>query len=111
MEELEKIRKQKLRELQNAQAQKNPQQDYFQENQAINQIRQLEAQIKSRMTKSAIERFGNIKASDANRAVDLLVILGHLIQQGKIAVIDDKTFKAVLRDTADKKKDFKIIRK
>lgn len=111
MEDLEKIRRKKLRAMQEAQATREAQGAYDKEARAVEQLYQLEAQIKSRMTKAAIERFGNIKASDASRALELLGLLGRLIQQGKVAIIDDKILKSILQQTAPQKNDFKIIRK
>lgn len=110
MDELERIKRQKIRAMQEAQA--NAVQNAVQEEaQIVAQLQELEAAIKSRMTKKAIERFGNIKVSDASRAIELMGILGRLIKQGKIAIIDDKILKDVLQRTAPQKKDFKITRK
>lgn len=99
MNSLEDIRRRKLEEMMAQQ----------QEEQLVQQqIQQLEAMIKQKLTKKALERFSNIKAAHPEKAVQLLVILGQLIQAGKVNMIDDNQLKDLLVRLTPKKKDFKI---
>ncbi len=72
------------------------------------QLQQLESSVKQKFTKEALQRFGNIKAADEEKAIQVLVVLGQLIQGGKVDVIDDGQFKEILRMMATQKKDFTI---
>jgi DNA-binding TFAR19-related protein (PDSD5 family) len=105
MDSLEEIRKRKLEELQARQQQGSEEQQMQQE------LQQLETAVKSVMTKEALQRYGNIKAADNERAVQLLVILGQLLQAGRIRQVDDKLLTQVLLQITPKKRDFKITRK
>jgi DNA-binding TFAR19-related protein (PDSD5 family) len=75
------------------------------------QIDTLETLVKSRMTKEVIQRFGNIKASNPELAVQILALFGQLLQKGKIVMIDDRIFKEVITTVMPKKKEFKFTRK
>ncbi|MFH1510661.1 MAG: DNA-binding protein [Candidatus Woesearchaeota archaeon] len=104
MDNLEEIRKRKLEELQRYQQEKTEEERLQQE------LTQLETAVKSLMTKEALQRYGNIRAADNERATHLMVILGQLLQQGRIKQVDDATMRQVLLQMT-KKKDFKIVRK
>ncbi|MFH0978543.1 MAG: DNA-binding protein [Candidatus Woesearchaeota archaeon] len=106
MSELDEIRKRKLEELQQRAA--GQQQD---EAQMQQELVQLELAVKSRMTKEAMQRYGNIKLADQERSIQLLVVLGQLLQSARIQMIDDNTLKQVLLQLQQKKKDFTITRK
>jgi DNA-binding TFAR19-related protein (PDSD5 family) len=106
MDELEEIRKRKLEEMQARQVAGNQEEAQIQQ-----ELQQLEIAVKARMSKEALQRYGNIKTADNEKAVQLLLILGQLLQSGRISSIDDKTLKQVLLQATPKKKDFKITRK
>ncbi len=72
------------------------------------QIEQLEIVVKQKMTKQALERFGNIKSAHPEKAIQLLAILGQAIQAGKIEEIDDDQLKEILMKLTPEKKEFKI---
>ncbi len=110
MDELEALKRKKLEELQQEQANALTQQR-DQENQLEQQIEQLEMVVKETFTKDALSRYGNIKAAHPEKAVQLLVVLAQLIQQGKIQQINDAQLKEILKKLTPEKKDFKIIRK
>jgi len=109
MDELEKIRKKKLEQLQSMQ-QGNIQNQMQEEAQAQEQIEQLEALVKQKLTKDALQRYGNVKAAHPEKAVQLLVVLAQAIQQGQIDQVDDNTLKQILIKLTPEKKDFKIKR-
>lgn len=109
MDELEKIRKKKLEQLQGLQQEK-VQQQMQEEAQVQQQIEQLEMLVKQKLTKDALQRYGNVKAAHPEKAMQLLVILAQAIQQGQLDQIDDKTLKEILIKLTPEKKDFKIKR-
>ncbi len=110
MDELEALKRKKLEELQKEQANALTHQ-VEQENQLEQQIEQLEMVVKETFTRDALSRYGNIKAAHPEKAVQLLVVLAQLIQQGKIQQINDAQLKEILKKLTPEKKDFKIIRK
>jgi programmed cell death protein 5 len=109
MDELEKIRKKKLAQLQRLQ-QERLQQQMQEEAQVQQQIEQLEMIVKHALTKEALQRYGNLKAAHPEKAMQLLVILAQAIQQGQINQVDDKTLKQILIRLTPEKKEFKIKR-
>lgn len=106
MSELDEIRRRKLEELQN-----RYEQSASEEQQAQQEIAQLELAVKQRMSKEALQRFGNIKVADPEKAVQLLVILAQLLQSGRLTMIDDNNLRQILAQVTPKKKEFKITRK
>ena len=103
MSELDEIRQRKIMEMHQRQNE-----DIQEEMQLQQQIAQLESVVKQALTKEALERFGNLKAAYPEKAVQVLVVLGQLIQSGKINKIDDGQLKELLSTIATRKKDFKI---
>lgn len=110
MDELEELKRKKLEELkkQQEEALQNQAEEQAQLQQ---QIDQLESVVKQIFTKEALSRYGNIKAAHPEKAVQLLVVLGQLIQQGKIKQINDSQLKEILKKLTPEKKEFKIKRK
>jgi len=107
MDELEKIKQKKLKEIQEKQ-----QEQLQEELQLQQQIQQLEAVVKQFLTKEALQRYGNLKTAHPEKAIQILVILSHLIQQGKIKIkVDDQQLKEILKQITPGKKEFKIKRK
>ena len=49
------------------------------------QVQQLEAIVKQRMTKEVMQRYGNVKAANPQKALQLIAILGQFIQSGSNA--------------------------
>jgi len=97
MDELEQIKQKKLAELQQ---QQNMQQ----------QIDMVEQSIKQIMDNQAIERYGNIKTANPEKAMAVLGLLAQTMQTRKLEKIDDETLKKVLL-MLSQKKDIKITRK
>jgi programmed cell death protein 5 len=98
MDELEELKRKRLEELQKQQED----QSQFQQ-----QVEQLETLVKQRMTKEALQRFGNIKTVHPEKAMQLLVLFWQLIQANQIEKIDDETLKKVLIQI-NPKKEFNI---
>ncbi len=74
------------------------------------QIQQLEIIVKQKLTKKALERFGNVKAAHPEKAIQLLAVLGQAIQSGQINEIDDEQLKEILIKITPEKKEFNIKR-
>jgi programmed cell death protein 5 len=106
MDELEQIKQKRMEELQ--QQANNQLQEQAQLQQ---QIAQLEAIVKTTLTKEALERYGNLKAAHPEKAVQLLALIGQLIQSGKAKMITDDELKKMLVMLEPKKTQFKIQRK
>ncbi len=95
MNDVEKIKQQKLQEQMKLQQ----------------QVQQLELVVRQRLTNEALSRFGNIKAANPELAIQLMVYLGQLIQANKVGMVDDHKLKEVLQQMSAPKKEFKITRK
>ncbi len=103
---LDEIRARKLAAMQ-TRAQERTREDA----QFASQVAQLEAIIKTRMTKDAIARLGNVKTAHPERAVQAIAVMAQLIQAGRIATVDDATLKDILERLQPEKKGFRITRK
>ena len=62
------------------------------------QLTQLEISAKKKMTREAISRYGAIKLSHPEVAVQAIFIVGQAVQQGMKEIIDDEKFKEILRE-------------
>lgn len=103
MNELDQIKQRKLQELQQKQMQD--------EAKIQQQLIQVEEIVKAKLTKEAIERYGNIKAAHPDKAVQLLAFLGQLIQTGKLnETITDEKLKIILNKLTPQKREIKITR-
>jgi programmed cell death protein 5 len=75
------------------------------------QVEQLEAAVKTMLNKEALQRYGNIKAAYPEKAVQLLAVLGQLIESGRIREpLNDEELKQLLKQLTPKKKDISIRR-
>lgn len=102
MDGLEQLRQSRLLELQ---------QETAEEQQAQQQIAQLEALVKSKMTKEAVSRYAALKSMHPEKAMQALLVLAQLIQAKQAAVIDDIHLKMLLAKINPEKKEFTITRK
>lgn len=109
MDELEEIRKRKMLELRQQYSQQASQEAYD-ESQAQQQLRQIEAVVRQRMTKEALSRFSNIKAADPDKASQIMVLLAQLLQTGRLTMIDDNILKDILTRISGRKREMKIRR-
>tara|TARA_Y100000310_G_C20519742_1_gene733056 strand:+ start:346 stop:600 length:255 start_codon:yes stop_codon:yes gene_type:complete len=75
------------------------------------QIEQLELIAKQRMTPEALSRYGNLKAAHPEKAIQSIVIIVEMVQQGKLSVVTDEEYKKLLQYMTPEKKEFKITRK
>jgi len=103
--ELEEIRKRKLEQMQEQVQAKQQEQIQIQQ-----QIQALENFVKTRLTKEALIRYGNLKAGHPQLAIQILVVLSEAIKSGKVNMVDDDLLKSILKEMQPKK-ETKIIRK
>ena len=101
MTSLEELKRKKLEQLQAQQQQ---------EAQVAQQVQMLETAVRQVLTKEALERYGNLKAAHPEKAIQLLAVLGQLIQTQNIKQITDEQLKQILLQF-NQKKEFKITRK
>ena len=75
------------------------------------QIQQMELVVRQHLTSDALSRLGNVKVSNPQLAIQLIIYLGQRIQSGKVGMIDDAQFKAMLQQLSTPRREFKITRK
>ena len=106
--ELEELKKQRLEQLQQELMQKQMQEQMEMQQ----QLEQLETVAKRFMTSEAIARYGNLKAVHTEKAIQSIVVISQLIQQGKITQpITDDQYKNLLLRLTPEKKEFRITKK
>jgi len=71
-------------------------QDIQKQQEAAQQMAQLENAVKMLMTKEALSRFGNVKTAYPDRAMQTVIYFAQLVQTGKIKEITDDQLKSVL---------------
>lgn len=76
---------------------------------AEQQVAQLEYAVKSIMSPDARSRFANIKLASPQRAVQVLLVLAQLVQTGRVEHIDDSAFRDILVKLQSK--ETKILRR
>ena len=103
MNELEEIKKRKLEQMQH-----NYDGQLQQEAQLVQQIEDLENMVRPKLTKDALQRYGNLKSAHPEKAIQILAVLGQILQTEKIKQIDDGQLKAILLKITPEKKEFKI---
>jgi len=109
MADLDEIRRRKLAELQAAnQGQQRTQADEQADFQQ--KIAQLEGIAKQLFTKEALQRYGNIKAVDPEKAINVIVVLGQMIQSGRVHRVNDEMLKTLLSKLTPRKKEMNIRR-
>lgn len=76
------------------------------------QIELLENISKKYLTKEAIQRYGNLKLSHPEKAINAIALIVQLVNSGQITdKIDDNQFKEILKRMDTQKKSFKITKK
>ncbi len=108
MDELERLRRQRMQELMQQQSQQQIQQQ-IQEEQIDEQIKIIISQI---LTPQARERLGNIRIARPEFARQIEVFLIQLAQGGRLpSQVTDEQLKEILGKLHKKKRETKIIRK
>ncbi len=110
MTTVEELKRKKLEQMMMAQ-QQSAQMQAENEAQLAQQIEMLEMAVKQLLTKEALQRYGNLKSAHPEKAVQLLVGIGQLMQTHNIKQITDEQLKQLLMQITPEKKEFKIIRK
>ena len=109
MDELEEIRKKKLEELKQQQL-SAAQQQMGEQAQVQQQIEMLEAIVKKKLTKEAIERYSNVKLAHPEKAMQLLMLISQSINSID-GMVSDEELKKILMLMEGKKRDIKITMK
>jgi|GEM_PF-3123439 DNA-binding TFAR19-related protein (PDSD5 family) len=102
MDELEALRQRRRSELQ---------QQAAEEEQIQQQITQIEALVKSKMTKEAVSRYSTLRSVHPDKATQALLVLAQLIQAKQVTTIDDEHFKLLLSKINPEKREMTITRK
>lgn len=105
MEELEQLKKKRLEQMQSEQLQNFKEESEFQQ-----QVEALEDIVRARLTKDALQRYGNLKTAHPEKAIQLLAVLAQAIQAGQIKQVNDDQLKFILGKLSEKK-EFRITRK
>jgi DNA-binding TFAR19-related protein (PDSD5 family) len=98
MNELERIRQNKINSMLNSNKDQQEETQRIQE-----QFSQIESMIKQRFTKEALERYGNIKTADPKKAVQVMGLLGQMLEKGSVNTIKDSQLKEMLRSLSAKR--------
>ena len=91
MDELNALRQKRLRELQEQATHQNLEEDQLQQ-----ELGQLEALVKQRLTRDAVSRYANIRLSHPEKAIKLLGLLAQLIERKPDRIITDEELKKLL---------------
>jgi len=105
--DVEEIRKRKMEEIQ-AQINARQNNELQEEIQLQQQIQALENILKQKLTKDALQRYGNLKIAHPEKAIQVLAIIGQNANQ--LNEVNDEQFKELLRRMDEGKKDFNIKR-
>jgi DNA-binding TFAR19-related protein (PDSD5 family) len=103
MDELDALRLRKLQARQRALAG----QGASEEDILARQVEQLESAARAVLTREALARYGNIKASHPERAVQLLAVIAQLISRG-VPSVDDAMLKELLARLQPPRRETKI---
>ncbi len=112
MSTLEELRAQRMAELQQQQMQQFQSPEAQQELALRQQLSQLEEGVKRHLSKDALSRYGTLKVAHPDSAIQLLLVLGRLIQAGRVAAeISDDQLKDLLRQLTPQKRETRITRR
>lgn len=78
------------------------------EQQAQQQIAQLESGLKQLMTPDALQRYSNVKLAHPEKAVQALVVMAQLLESGNARAIDDTNLKNILAHLTPQKKETRM---
>lgn len=106
--DLEELKKQKLESLQRELMHKQMQEQL----EVQEQLEQLESVAKPFLSPEALARYGNLKAVHTEKAIQSIVVIAQLIQQGKIKEkVTDDQYKNLLMRLTPEKKELRITKK
>jgi len=105
MDDLEEIKRKKLEQYQEQLQKQTEETDQIQA-----KILQLETAVKSLFTKEALQRYGNLKAAYPEKAIQVLAVIGKVLQSEKLNNITDEQLKELLK-TINQDKEITIKRK
>ena len=83
-----------------------------QEQELLAQIQEAEKLAKQFMTPQAIQRYGNLKLTHQTLAIKSILIISKAIQTGQLKQkIDDQSYKKILIQIQEPKKNYKILKR
>ena len=101
--DLDQIRAEKIKELQNKQEEEQKMQE---------EISAIENNAKNFLDKDAMIRYGNLKSAFPEKSIQVMAVINQLVSQGNLnKKLNDMEFKDLLKNLNPKKKEIKIIRK
>ena len=109
-DELDTLRKERMRRLMAEQARAEEQQA-AEEERLQREIEALEGRVKRIMTKEALQRYGTVKLAHPELAMTALLALAQSIERGLVNRVSDELLKKVLQNIQGKKRDIRITRK
>ncbi len=75
-------------------------------------LEELEKFVKQYLSAEAVTRYGNLKTVHPEKAVQSLIIIAEMVQEGRIKTrVSDAQYKALLVQMRPEKKEFRIKRK
>ena len=110
MNDIDEIRKRKLAELQHSLSEQ-VQKQRAEEVELSQQVEQMEAVVKQRLSGEALTRFGAYKTAFPEQSIRLIVVLYQLIVSKQPRQITDDNLKMILRELQPEKREIKITRK
>jgi DNA-binding TFAR19-related protein (PDSD5 family) len=79
------------------------------EDQLVEQVAMLEKIAKTRMSKEAISRYGNVKLAHTETAIKAIAMIAQAVQMNQVqGMIGDLEFKEILREIQRGKTQFKF---
>jgi DNA-binding TFAR19-related protein (PDSD5 family) len=77
------------------------------EQELVEQVAMLEKIAKTKMSKEAISRYGNVKLAHTETAIKAIAMIAQAIQMGQVqGIIGDMEFKEILREIQRGKKTY-----
>ena len=75
-------------------------------------LEELEKFVKQYFSAEAVTRYGNLKTVHPEKAVQSLIIIAEMVEEGRIKTrVSDAQYKALLLHMRPEKKEFKVRRK
>ena len=85
---------------------------YREQARAQAQLSALESLLRVRMSREALQRYGNLKAAYPEKSAQLIAVLANLSRSGRIeGTISDGLLKAILHEMSAGKRETRILRR
>ncbi len=81
------------------------------EQELARKVQALEENLRRRLSRDALLRYGNIKSANPEMALSILVTLTGYLERNRDGNLSDEDFKAMLKEMVPRKRDISIMRK